>query len=75
MVANDRQIDRSPRVVVGGFVFRRVIEDKLTIVDMEHGAPHGPIKLIGDGPQSLYFIDKELELINEIQEKEAEQEG
>ena len=28
------------------------------------------IHLIGDGPQSLYFIDKELELVNEQVEKE-----
>lgn len=27
------------------------------------------IKLIGDGPQSLYFIDKELEVINKAAEK------
>ncbi|MDX1478836.1 MAG: ferritin [Saprospiraceae bacterium] len=33
------------------------------------------IRLIGDGPQSLYFIDKELMLINEIQEKAAEKEA
>ena len=32
------------------------------------------IRLIGDGPQSLYFIDKELELINDLQEKAAEAE-
>lgn len=29
------------------------------------------IKLIGDGPQSLYYIDMELEKINKIEEKEA----
>ncbi|NRB52357.1 MAG: ferritin [Saprospiraceae bacterium] len=34
------------------------------------------IKLIGDGPQSLYYIDLELEKINEIEEKaEAESEA
>ena len=31
------------------------------------------IKLIGDGPQSLYYIDKEVEKIN--QQKEAEEAG
>ena len=31
------------------------------------------IKLIGDGPQSLYYIDKELQQINENRpEEEAE---
>lgn len=32
------------------------------------------IKLIGDGPQSLYYIDKEIDKIN-AQEAQAEQEG
>ncbi|MEO1514405.1 MAG: ferritin [Bacteroidota bacterium] len=27
------------------------------------------IKLIGDGPQSLYYVDKEIEKINEMEEK------
>ena len=34
------------------------------------------LNLIGDGPQSLYFIDKELDAINTIQEKaDAAEEG
>jgi len=34
------------------------------------------IKLIGTGPQSLYYIDKELELINKVEEKaETEEEA
>lgn len=33
------------------------------------------IKLIGDGAQSLYFIDKEMEIINAEQEKAAEAEA
>ena len=32
------------------------------------------IKLIGDGPQSLYFIDKELEAINAAEQKAADNE-
>lgn len=33
------------------------------------------IKLIGDGPQSLYYIDKEVRAINTAAEKEAAQEA
>ena len=33
------------------------------------------IKLIGDAPQSLYYIDKEIELINEAEIKMAAAEG
>ena len=33
------------------------------------------INLIGDGPQSLYFIDKEMESVNAQQAKAAEAEG
>ena len=33
------------------------------------------IKLIGDGPQSLFFIDKEIEKINKVAEQEEAAEG
>jgi len=33
------------------------------------------INLIGDGPQSLYFIDKEIEIVNAQQEREAASEA